>query len=89
MPFLLIDGLPSLPAFTKVSINYADIFNMDIPKISDLEKAIAEKRKQYLALQYEIFKFEKEGKLPPKVIIEQARKMRTSPEISKEQTCLN
>ena len=62
---------------------------MDIPKISDLEKAIAEKRKQYLALQYEIFKFEKEGKPPPKEIIEQARKIRTSPEISKEQTCLN
>ena len=88
MPFSLIDGLPYL-TFTKVSINYADIFNMDIPKISDLEKAIAEKRKQYLALQYEIFKFEKEGKTPPKEIIEQARKIRTSPEISKEQTCLN
>ena len=62
---------------------------MDISKISDLEKAIAEKRKQYLALQYEIFKFEKEGKTPPKEIIEHARKLRTSPEISKEQTCLN
>ena len=62
---------------------------MDIPKISDLEKAIAEKRKQYLALQYEIFKFEKEGKSPPKEIIEQARKIRISPEMSKEQTCLN
>ena len=62
---------------------------MDIPEISDLEKAIAEKRKLYLALQYEIFKYERQGKVPPKDIIEQARKIRTSPEISKEQACSN
>jgi len=75
--------------FTKVSINYADIFNMDIRKISVFEKAIAEKRKQYLALLYQIFRFEKKGGRPPKEIIEQARKIRTSPEISKEQAHLN
>ena len=62
---------------------------MDILKISDLEKAIAEKRKQYLALLYQMFKFEKKGGRPPKEIIEQARKIRSSPEISKEQALLN
>lgn len=62
---------------------------MDITKISNLEKAIFERRKQYLALEYEIFKFQRKGESPPKEIIKQARKIRTSPEISKEQACLN
>ena len=70
-------------------INCVDIIRMDIPKISDLENVIAEKRKLYLALQYQIFKFEREGKPPPKEIIEQVRKIRTSPGISKEQACLS
>ena len=62
---------------------------MKINYINGLEKEIIEKRKQYLALQYQMFKFEKEGKFPHKKIIEQARKIRTSPEISKNKACLN
>jgi hypothetical protein len=69
--------------------DYTDILNIDITKISNLEKAIFERRKQYLALEYEIFKFQIKGESPPKEIIEQARKIRTSPEISIEQACLN
>ena len=77
------------PLFAKVFFSNTDILNMDITKISGLEKAIVERRKQYLALEYEIFKFQRKGESPPKEIIEQARKIRTSPEISKEQACLN
>ena len=62
---------------------------MNIPIIIGLKKRIIEKRKHYLALQYQMFKLEKEGKFPPKEIIEQARKNRTSPKISKEQVPLD
>ena len=53
---------------------------MDIKKTRDYKKAIAEKHKQYLALQYEIFKYQLQGKPPPTEIIEKARKIKTPPE---------
>ena len=62
---------------------------MKLPIISSLKKAIIEKRKQYLAFQYQKLKSELEREFPPKEIIEQAGKIRTSPEISKEQAPLD
>ena len=43
---------------------------METKKTRDSKKVIAEKRKQYLALQYEIYKYEKNGQPAPKEIIE-------------------
>ena len=66
---------------SKVLSSFTDINSMEIKKTRDSKKVIAEKRKQYLALQYEIYKYEKSGQPIPKEIIKQARKIRSSLEL--------
>lgn len=50
---------------------------------------MVEKRKQYLALQFEIFMFQLKGDCPRKEIVETARKLRTAVEKLEEQVIPN
>ena len=77
------------PFFIKALPSFADNVYMDTLIVRGVEKAITERRKQYLALHYQILKSDKDGRTPPKDTIDQAIKIRTSHVISKEQACLN
>jgi len=59
------------------------------PKLNELTKAMIENRKQYLALQFEIFRFQLKGDCPLKEIVETARKLRTAVEKIEEQVIPN
>jgi hypothetical protein len=62
---------------------------MGTKKPGDLKKAVAEKHKQYLALQYEIFKYQQKGEPPPEELIKQALKLKFSPELVRAKRGLN
>lgn len=87
-PLSLVNLQPYL-RISKVFFSFTDIHSMGTKKPSDLKKAIAEKHKQYLALQYEIFKYEQKGEPPPKELIKQVLKIKFSPEFVRAKRRLN